>query len=84
MSCPSAAACTAVGSYANSAGTGLTLAERWDGTTWSVQTTPNPPGGRAFNNLLGVSCPSRVACTAVGDYGDSTGTQSILAESYSG
>ena len=41
-----------------------TLAERWDGTGWHVQSTPNL-AGRA--HLFDVSCPGRRTCTAVGD-----------------
>lgn len=84
VSCASATACTAAGAQSNSAGDALSLAEQWNGNTWTVQTTPNQSGGTFFNNLLGISCPSVVACTAVGDYGDNTGTESLLAESYSG
>jgi hypothetical protein len=42
VSCSSAAACTAVGGYNNSAGRRKTLAERWNGASWTIQTTPNP------------------------------------------
>src|SRR6516225_3240092 len=60
VACTSSAACTAVGG--SNAGT---LAERWDGTTWSTQATPNPPmGGGA---LFSVACTSPTACTAVGN-----------------
>ena len=61
-SCTSASACTAVGDY-NSGTTGVTLAERWNGTAWSIQTTPNPPGA-PVSLLNGVSCASATACTA--------------------
>src|SRR5262249_21913462 len=53
-------ACTAVGG--SDAGT---LAERWNGTTWSTQAAPNPPQGGGFLN--GVTCLSSSACTAVGN-----------------
>lgn len=79
MSCTSASACTAVGDYSNSA-TRVTLAERWNGTTWSIQHTPNPPQGGILN---GVSCPSASACTAVGGSSNST-TGVTLAEGWSG
>src|SRR5262249_53673103 len=44
--CPSPSACTAVGGRrALTPGPGLaTLAERWDGHTWRIQPTANPPG----------------------------------------
>jgi len=37
VSCTSAAACTTVGTTQNQ-----TMAERWNGSTWIVQRTPNP------------------------------------------
>jgi len=40
------------------------LAERWNGTSWSIQQAPSPQGfdfGRAGN----VSCTSASACTAM-------------------
>jgi hypothetical protein len=80
VSCPAATACTAVGSYATTAFNGFTLAERWDGTAWSIQRTPNRPG---TDQLLGVSCPAADACTAIGSY--TLGDQTFpLAESWHG
>jgi hypothetical protein len=66
VSCPSRSSCLAVGGHANPF-TEIppgTLAERWNGTRWRIQPTPNPPGGGWF--LLAVSCTSPSACTAVG------------------
>ena len=60
VACTSSAACTAVGG----SDTG-TLAERWDGTTWSTQATANPPQGGGA--LFSVACASPSACTAVGN-----------------
>jgi hypothetical protein len=60
VSCSSATACIAVGNYTDSNGSELTLAERWNGTTWTIQTTPGE------GSLTGVSCTSATACTAVG------------------
>jgi len=65
VSCTSAAACTAVGYYSTGGAADFTLAERWNGTTWSIQPTPNPVAG---SYLSGVSCTSATACTAVGAY----------------
>jgi hypothetical protein len=42
----------------------MTLAERWNGTNWSIQETPNPTTN---SKLDGVSCTSAKACTAVGE-----------------
>jgi len=84
ISCPAANACTAVGNYTNSVvGTQVTLAERWNGSTWTVQTTPNP-NGATYSTLSGVSCTATTACTAVGDSINGSGTDVTLAEQYSG
>ena len=66
-SCVSRSACIAVGNTSNSRGTPLTLAQRWNGHTWSTQPTPSPANG---GNLIGVSCPSRSSCLAVGGHGN--------------
>jgi hypothetical protein len=63
VSCVSAGACTAVGAqFQNFRGT---LAEAWNGSSWVIQPTPDPPGA-TFSQLSGVSCVSASACTAVG------------------
>ena len=63
VACSTPSACTAVG-QAIIGGASQALAERWDGTRWSIQATPNPPQGGAFLN--DVACTSASACTAVG------------------
>ncbi len=40
-----------------------TLAEHWNGTAWSIATTPNPP---ETDSLTGVACISASDCWAVG------------------
>jgi hypothetical protein len=66
VSCTSPAACIAVGEYnpSSSRPSQRTLAERWDGTGWSIQRTPRAPG--QSNGLVAVSCSSSRACVAVG------------------
>jgi streptogramin lyase len=81
-SCSSSTACTAVGSYKNSSNAEVTLADRWNGTAWSVQSTPNPEGGTE-NKLLGVSCASSTACIAVGYYYDKKSEALPLTEQWS-
>jgi hypothetical protein len=80
VSCTSPSACIAVGQYSTFPfqGTYKSLAERWDGTSWSVQSARNASGG--FNELAGVSCTSSRACTAVGD----TNHQQPLVERWDG
>jgi hypothetical protein len=61
VSCSSASACTAVGNDRNPVGISVTLAERWNGTAWQRQHTPNPAedtSGSIDPNLTGVSCPA--------------------------
>jgi len=41
-----------------------TLTETWNGSTWSIQTSPNPENGNS--SLTAVSCSSSAACSAVG------------------
>jgi hypothetical protein len=80
--CPSATVCTAVGTSALS-GAYLTLAERWDGQSWAIQPTPNPPTAVAVTELSAVACPSISACTAVGQYWDGSAYHT-LAEHWDG
>ena len=77
VACTSASACMAVGASTTAAGTARALAERWNGTRWTIQPTPNPPQGGGFLN--GVSCTSASACTAVG-----TSNAGTLAERWNG
>jgi hypothetical protein len=81
VSCTSPDACTATGSYRNHAGVGQGLAERWNGTNWSIQAIAEPSKVRAMN---GVDCTYGSTCTAVGWYSSSTGTPSPLAEVWNG
>jgi hypothetical protein len=57
------------------------MAEAWNGTSWSLVTTPNP--GSTENELRGVSCTSPSSCMAVGDFAG-IGNQLTLAESWNG
>ena len=78
VSCTSPSGCTAVGSYYP--GPSLparTLAERWNGTSWSVESTPN--GSRGDNDLGGVSCASSRECVAVGTAYSNSVAQSPMA-----
>jgi hypothetical protein len=82
MSCSTAVACTAVGSSIDSGGSQLTLAQRWNGANWTIQTTPNPTGSDSF--LRGVSCTTASACSAVGQYTAPGGATAALAEVWDG
>jgi hypothetical protein len=67
VSCTTASACTAVGSYRGSDGIYHPLVERWNGSAWSLQTAPNPSQGTAQKAMLAVSCASASSCMAVGE-----------------
>jgi hypothetical protein len=83
VSCSSGTACTAAGYYQNSSGAKVTLAERWNGKRWAIQSTPNPSG--AENTVLNaVACSSGTACTAAGYYQNSSGVDVTLAEHWDG
>jgi hypothetical protein len=95
VSCPHGPVCFAVGRSVRTipfVGTpNLTLAERRVGSSWSVMPTPNqtpPPQVIVNSELVGVSCPGRRACHAVGDgYGvDPSGTAAFraIAEGFDG
>src|SRR5207248_6270895 len=60
-------------------------AERWNGgtNTWTIEPTVDPAGAQA-SSLAGVSCTSATACTAVGFYFSSSGSDLPLAERYTG
>jgi hypothetical protein len=82
VSCTAGGACTAVGSYDNALNERFTLAERWNGTQWRIQSTPNPTGSTSAE-LRGVSCTAN-ACIAVGSYRDAAGDTLTLAERWNG
>lgn len=87
VSCPHRDACAAVGWYWNTSDAGVTLAERWNGTTWKIEATPNPKGSGGPSFLLnGVSCRTPDACQAVGDWQGYTShaVGATIAESWNG
>jgi hypothetical protein len=62
VSCPGRRACHAVGVGLGADGT-RALAERFDGASWQLESTPSTGGD---TRLAGVSCPSRFFCMALG------------------
>ena len=83
VSCSAPAACTAVGSYTSASGADMTLADRWDGTNWSIQPTPNPTDA-SYIILTGVSCASPTACMAIGSKDKGVGVQPTFVERWDG
>ena len=73
MSCTGPTDCWAVGE----AGSVNSLAEHFDGSAWSIVSTPSPSG--SVINLYWVSCVTSSFCEAVGaDYPPGSGTVPII------
>jgi hypothetical protein len=83
VSCISTTECIAIGLYRNSSGVDLALAERWNGSSWSLMTIPNPTGTKA-TILTNIKCTSSTMCIAVGTYENSSGTMVPLVETWNG
>ena len=94
VSCASATSCMAVGdSYecvpiVQGDGTSFAclpsemLVESWNGTNWSIDTTPNE---NETDGLFGVSCLAATQCVAMGvSSNTSTGADEALVESWNG
>jgi hypothetical protein len=84
VSCTSATACTATGSwFANPGGA---FAERWNGTAWSFQSVPNPPNYQTSTSdivVSAVTCTTASACVAIGNYTPGN-VPTAFAESWDG
>src|SRR5262249_33773191 len=59
--CPAPATCPAAGQYNDSTGAAQTLAEAWNGTTWTIEPAVTPAGA-GFLSLSSVSCNAPSAC----------------------
>ena len=79
VACSSPLGCVAAGGYDSLNNQGLTLAEGWNGKTWTIKATPNPSGATG-SNLTGVSCRAANACMAVGG----SGGNGLFAEAWNG
>jgi hypothetical protein len=79
VSCESTSSCTGVGAYKNSKNVQVSFVERWNGTAWSYQSSPNPTG--STNTVFqGVSCVSSTPCVAVGDWYNGKSWQPMAQE----
>jgi hypothetical protein len=72
VACSSTTECTAVGGYVAGVGEWLPLAERWNGTSWTVQTVPLPAGA-SDAELYGIQCRTATFCMAVGESSGESG-----------
>lgn len=75
ISCAGASACIAVGRTESSAGAPTALIERWDGSSWSIATTPSIDGD---DQLIGATCSSSTLCWSVGSVLDGELTQTLI------
>ncbi|HJT80809.1 MAG TPA: hypothetical protein VJ719_06400 [Chthoniobacterales bacterium] len=80
VSCPSASNCWAVGSINFSAPNGTPLVQHWNGSAWSIVSSP------ALNSthygLYAVDCPSDATCRAAGWFNDGSAALQTLAEHF--
>ena len=85
VSCASASDCWAVGEFANSpidsATPTFTLVEHWNGTAWTVVSSPNVGQQNSFNSVV---CPTSSECFAVGYETPSGGSTQNLIERWDG
>jgi hypothetical protein len=83
VSCASTTSCTAVGGYRNAKNVQLSFVQRWNGTTWSHQSSPNPSGSTntVFQN---VACTEGTLCVAVGDWRNSSNVWQPMAQEWTG
>lgn len=67
----------AAGNRRNGASGSLhTLTEHWNGTSWSVESTPNP--GYGDNSLVGIAAIDATHAWAVGEYHNDTPSQLLI------
>jgi YD repeat-containing protein len=80
ISCTSASNCWAAGYYDLSTGVHQTLAETWNGTSWSLSNPVNT--GTHSNVLYGIYCVSSSDCWTDGGYTNSSSIYQTLIEQY--
>ena len=86
VSCRSSSWCLAVGSISDTALPGAVqrpLVERWDGSRWTYEGTPEP-AGTTGGALTAVACVSERGCVAVGWFTNAHGSRLGLVERWNG
>ena len=78
VSCSTNDTCIAVGREATGKGSFRALIGSWNGTHWSVGTSPAVTASDSY--LYGVSCPSATFCMAVGAASNGTTNGSLIEE----
>lgn len=77
VSCTSRASCWAVGIHISDRGISRNAVLRWNGTSWSAASVPDPGANIAGDGreLSGVTCTSASDCLAVGGYVSQAGAE---------
>ena len=83
VSCVTASDCWAVGAIETGTYDATTLAEHWNGSSWSIVPTPNPSSS-TLNVFNGVDCVSRVDCWATGVGNGTSSADESLIEHWNG
>jgi hypothetical protein len=78
ISCTTSSSCMAVGRWENASSDFVSLAQVWNGSGWTVVTTPNPGAGTS-GQFEGVSCAGANFCVAVGEWYTGSDWQAQLA-----
>jgi hypothetical protein len=80
VSCPAQGSCVAVGGFVNSVtGQYRPLAERLDGSTWSVVPAPDPRGSAGNSEFTGIDCTAPTTCDVVGISAYNDTEQNVIA-----
>jgi Bacterial Ig-like domain (group 3) len=79
VSCFDSSDCWAVGAQSPDNQAFMTLALHWNGTAWSVVTTPNPISTQ-ISSLIGVVCVNSSDCWAVGGDGSRPPFQTLIEQ----
>jgi hypothetical protein len=81
VSCTNATFCMAVGVEGPTSEPTQTLIESWNGSAWSVSSSPNEG---YEDGLSSVTCMSVTSCIAVGSYSEQSENSETLIESWNG
>ncbi len=82
VACVSSTFCMAAGAYEKLGKGTFTMAQKWDGTSWTAEKPPNP--GTSFNELNAISCSASNWCDAAGSYVNGKSKVIPLIEHFSG
>ena len=82
VSCVSSSDCSTSGYWNSNGGNDSALVMHWDGSAWSIVTSPNPASSSVFLNA--VSCSSDGDCVIAGDYYNGTDFLTLIEERVGG